>query len=188
MSYVSPLPVAAAVLTSLRGQRTNPITGAKNTEHRGVDFGVPTGTPVFAAADGKVATSTQDSAAGNYIIADHAGGRRTAYLHLDTRAVRAGETVKAGQQIARSGNTGNSTGPHLHFEVRQKSPAGGADIRLDPLDFLPYTYRVSSKLQQVLGTDTITGGQVGGTVALLLAAGVGAFLYKRHKRKQKVRA
>jgi murein DD-endopeptidase MepM/ murein hydrolase activator NlpD len=95
--------------------------------HQGVDFGTARGTAVRAPADGKVAISTDQyeggARYGKVVVIEHAGGTRSLYAHLDTRLVRPGERVRAGQQIALSGATGKVTGPHLHFEVsRQGAP------------------------------------------------------------------
>ncbi len=98
--------------------------------HTGIDFPVSYGTPVMAATDGTVRTQW-NSAYGNMMIVTAMDGTETWYCHLSTYVLPSGSAVKAGDQIAFSGNSGNSTGPHLHFEVR---PAGGAAI--DPLPWL----------------------------------------------------
>ncbi|MFJ7151900.1 M23 family metallopeptidase [Streptomyces sp. NPDC100445] len=98
--------------------------------HTGIDFPVSYGTTVMAATDGTVSTQW-NSAYGNMLILTSKDGTQTWYCHLSSYRVASGTTVKAGQPIAYSGNSGNSTGPHLHFEVR---PAGGAAI--DPLPWL----------------------------------------------------
>lgn len=87
--------------------------------HTGIDFMASIGTPVYASASGKVVvTSTGWSGGyGNQIVVDHGGGRQTRYAHLNSFAVSSGEEVGKGQVIGYSGNTGRSTGPHLHFEV-----------------------------------------------------------------------
>lgn len=97
--------------------------------HTGIDFPVQYGTPVMAATDGTVRTQW-NSAYGNMAIVTAKDGTETWYCHLSSTKIRSGE-VKAGEVIAYSGNSGNSTGPHLHFEVR---PGGGAAI--DPLPWL----------------------------------------------------
>ncbi|MFF3751141.1 M23 family metallopeptidase [Streptomyces sp. NPDC002018] len=97
--------------------------------HTGIDFPVSYGTPVMAATDGTVRTQ-YNSAYGNMAIVTSPDGTETWYCHLSSTKIRSG-TVKAGDVIAYSGNSGNSTGPHLHFEVR---PAGGSAI--DPLSWL----------------------------------------------------
>ncbi|MGW2489686.1 M23 family metallopeptidase [Streptomyces sp. NPDC001606] len=98
--------------------------------HTGIDFPVAYGTTVMAATDGTV-TTKWNSAYGNMLILTAKDGTQTWYCHLSSYRVPSGTTVKAGDPIAYSGNSGNSTGPHLHFEVR---PAGGAAI--DPLPWL----------------------------------------------------
>ncbi|MER5854249.1 peptidoglycan DD-metalloendopeptidase family protein [Streptomyces sp900105245] len=98
--------------------------------HTGIDFPVSYGTTVMAATDGTVSTKW-NSAYGNMLILTAKDGTETWYCHLSSYRVASGTVVKAGQPIAYSGNSGNSTGPHLHFEVR---PAGGAAI--DPLPWL----------------------------------------------------
>ncbi|MGQ4412662.1 M23 family metallopeptidase, partial [[Kitasatospora] papulosa] len=97
--------------------------------HTGIDFPVSYGTPVMAATDGTVRTQW-NSAYGNMAIVTAADGTETWYCHLSTTKIRSG-SVKAGDVIAYSGNSGNSTGPHLHFEVR---PGGGSAI--DPMPWL----------------------------------------------------
>ncbi|NEA47953.1 transglycosylase family protein [Streptomyces sp. SID10815] len=101
--------------------------------HTGVDFEVPTGTSVHAAAAGHVVSAGWGGAYGYQVVIRHADGRYTQYAHLSAISVRAGQTVGAGQRIGRSGATGNVTGPHLHFEVRT-GPGFGSDI--DPLAYL----------------------------------------------------
>ncbi|MGW2035070.1 M23 family metallopeptidase [Streptomyces argyrophylli] len=98
--------------------------------HTGIDFPVSYGTTVMAATDGTV-TTKWNSAYGNMMIVTAKDGTETWYCHLSSYSVASGTTVKAGQPIGHSGNSGNSTGPHLHFEVR---PAGGSAI--DPLPWL----------------------------------------------------
>ncbi|MGW0209938.1 peptidoglycan DD-metalloendopeptidase family protein [Streptomyces sp. NPDC003233] len=98
--------------------------------HTGIDFPVSYGTTVMAATDGVVSTKW-NSAYGNMMIVTAKDGTQTWYCHLSSYRVASGTSVKAGEPIAYSGNSGNSTGPHLHFEVR---PAGGAAI--DPLPWL----------------------------------------------------
>ncbi|MFD5405136.1 transglycosylase family protein [Streptomyces griseorubiginosus] len=101
--------------------------------HTGVDFAVPTGTTVKAVAAGKVVASGWGGSFGYQVVIRHGDGRYTQYAHLSAISVKAGQTVGAGQRIGRSGSTGNSTGPHLHFEVRS-APGFGSDI--DPVAYL----------------------------------------------------
>ncbi|MFD5148741.1 peptidoglycan DD-metalloendopeptidase family protein [Streptomyces sp. NPDC058401] len=95
--------------------------------HTGIDFAVSTGTPVRAAAAGTVVSSGWQGAYGNAVVIKHDDGRYTLSAHLSSATASEGERVSAGEQIGRSGNTGNSTGPHLHFEVRS-SNSYGADV------------------------------------------------------------
>ena len=104
----------------------NPIPGSIFTQgihgYNGVDFGAPIGTPVKAAASGTVIIAkggnTYNGGYGNYIVIEHSNGTQTLYAHLSKTETSVGDTVKQGEEIAKSGNTGKSTGPHLHFEVR----------------------------------------------------------------------
>ncbi|MFZ3496901.1 peptidoglycan DD-metalloendopeptidase family protein [Streptomyces sp. 5.8] len=95
--------------------------------HTGIDFAVSTGTPVRAAAAGTVVSSGWQGAYGNAVVIKHDDGRYTLSAHLSSATASEGERVSAGEQVGRSGNTGNSTGPHLHFEVRS-SNSYGADV------------------------------------------------------------
>ncbi len=100
--------------------------------HDGIDIAAPEGTPIVAAADGEVLYSgDQKTGYGNLIIVRHAGDFITVYAHNSENLVREGEQVKQGQAIARVGQTGRATGPHLHFEMRE-----GVKPR-NPLFFLP---------------------------------------------------
>ena len=105
------------ITSQFNPHRRHPVTG-KVRPHNGTDFGVPVGTPVYAPADGVVERCTYQSAAGYYIVIKHQGAYSTVYMHLSKILVKPGQTVKANQRIALSGNTGRSTGPHLHYELR----------------------------------------------------------------------
>lgn len=97
-------------------RRRNPVTG-RVAPHKGVDFSMPVGTPVIAPADGVVVkVSYQAGGAGRYIMLRHGREYQTVYMHLSKPLVKQGQSVKKGQRIALSGNTGRSTGPHLHYE------------------------------------------------------------------------
>lgn len=104
------------------GYRIHPITG-KNKLHAGVDVPVGIGTPVYAAADGTVMTSGTVQGYGTTVIIMHGSNLSSLYGHLSSTTVSVGQSVKKGDLIAYSGNTGNSTGPHLHFEVRENGVA-----------------------------------------------------------------
>ena len=110
-----PLLFNARVSSPYNPRRLHPIT-KRVRPHNGVDFGVPTGTPVIAPSDGVVEhVAFQARGAGRYIKVRH-GHITTVYMHLSKPLVRAGQSVKKGERIALSGNTGGSTGPHLHYE------------------------------------------------------------------------
>jgi len=100
--------------------------------HTGIDFTVPENTKVYAAFHGVVVAAGWGGAYGNQIVLHH-DGVYTQYAHLKTISVKEGQTVVSGQEIGRSGSTGNSTGAHLHFEVRT-GPKYGSDI--DPMKYL----------------------------------------------------
>lgn len=104
------------ISSSFNLRRKHPITG-RISPHRGTDFAMRTGTPVASPADGRVVKATHQSLAGNYIVIRHDNGYKTRYMHLSKRLVSEGDRVSMGQKIALSGNTGRSTGPHLHYEV-----------------------------------------------------------------------
>ena len=111
-------PIAYGRMSSGFGMRNHPILGYTKM-HKGVDFAAPRGTPVFAAADGKIERAGVFSSYGNYVKIRHNSKMATAYAHLQRFApgIRPGSRVKQGQVIAYVGTTGRSTGPHLHFEV-----------------------------------------------------------------------
>ncbi|MCF7824362.1 MAG: M23 family metallopeptidase [Candidatus Marinimicrobia bacterium] len=110
-------PVNRGYLTSSFGVRADPWT-RKPRMHDGQDFGVLTGTPVYATADGVVKARNGKTGYGNTVILDHGYGIKTIYAHLSRYVVKPGDNVKRGDLIAYSGSTGRSTGPHLHYEVR----------------------------------------------------------------------
>jgi murein DD-endopeptidase MepM/ murein hydrolase activator NlpD len=101
--------------------------------HTGIDFPVPTGTSVKSVASGSVVSAGWGGSYGYQVVVRHADGRYSQYAHLSAISVRDGQSVSAGQRIGRSGSTGNSSGPHLHFEVRT-GPGFGSDV--DPVAYL----------------------------------------------------
>lgn len=96
--------------------RVNPVT-RRVAAHNGVDFSMPVGTPVLAVGDGEVLIAKYSGAAGNYVAIRHGRQYTTRYMHLKKLLVKPGQKVKRGERIALSGNTGRSTGPHLHYEM-----------------------------------------------------------------------
>ena len=117
VSVPTGMPLHDATLTSDFGMRTHPILGSRRN-HKGVDLAQPSGTPVYATADGIVSRAEPFSTYGNYIQIEHGGELQTRFGHLSGFAVFAGEQVHKGQLIGYVGSTGRSTGPHLHYEVR----------------------------------------------------------------------
>ncbi len=118
------------VITSKFGPRIHPISGEPDF-HQGIDIEVPEGTDVYASCPGRVLVAGRHSGYGLYVVLEHSNGYRTLYGHLSEIGVYRGQFVEGGQRIARSGNTGNSTGPHLHFEILQYGRP------LNPLAILP---------------------------------------------------
>lgn len=107
----------SGTLTSKYGPRVHPITGA-NGFHTGIDIANSTGTPIYASKSGTVVEARTMNGYGKTIIIDHGGGYQTLYAHNSSLSVTKGQKVQRGQTIAKMGSTGNSTGPHLHFEIR----------------------------------------------------------------------
>lgn len=103
-------------VTSVFGSRISPFTGLKHS-HRGIDIANRLGTPVVATADGRVSKIGRDANIGRYVNIDHGYGIRTVYGHLSRTFVKTGQRVKRGQKIGALGNTGRSTGAHLHYAV-----------------------------------------------------------------------
>ncbi|MBU8896036.1 M23 family peptidase [Corallococcus sp. H22C18031201] len=153
-------PLKYAHVTSGYGSRFHPVLQyVKN--HNGVDYGTPIGTPVWAVADGTVVQAGNAGAAGNMVVLRHSNGFETQYMHLSgfAQGVRAGLRVSQKQVIAYSGNTGRSTGPHLHFGLKRggqyTNPLTQKFPRADPLpkaqlpDFLAKTHELAQQLQAV---------------------------------------
>ena len=125
------LPVTGAAISSGFGWRVHPITGQRKL-HKGIDFAAPTGTPIFAAAEGVVTyAGWTDDGYGNVVELRHQNGELTLYAHTNKVYVAKGQTINKGQAIAEVGSTGRSTGPHLHFEIQ---PDGRTAV--DPMDYL----------------------------------------------------
>jgi murein DD-endopeptidase MepM/ murein hydrolase activator NlpD len=129
VSIPSRMPLESMVLTSSYGMRNHPIL-RKRAQHKGVDLAAPTGSPVYATADGIVAKAEWFGSYGNYIQIEHGGELQTRFGHLSGYAVQAGDRVHKGDLIGYVGTTGRSTGPHLHYEVRVAGEA------VDPIPYL----------------------------------------------------
>jgi len=122
-------PVNAGYNSSSFGWRVDPFTG-QMAFHEGLDFVAEVGTPIYAAASGIVTAAERTPDYGNIVKVDHGDGVETRYAHASRLLVKAGQRVEKGQLIAEIGNTGRSTGAHLHFEVRHNGAA------LDPRRYL----------------------------------------------------
>ena len=143
-SLLLPL-IGSSVNTSGFGWRLHPLLGAWRL-HAGEDLAAPEGTPVVAALSGKVVSSGLAGGYGLAVEVEHQRPlRRSLYGHLSELYVEAGDVVRQGEVIGRVGSTGLSTGPHLHFELRE--PAAGGWVAIDPGDFDPG--------QGLKGTDAI---------------------------------
>lgn len=117
VSIPSIMPVNNSRMSSGFGMRSHPVRGGRRM-HKGIDLAAPTGTPVYATADGMVTLARSGRGYGLYIKLDHGAELETRYAHLSRIAVAVGERVRKGEVIGYVGSTGWSTGPHLHYEVR----------------------------------------------------------------------
>lgn len=115
--FVWPAP-SSTKITSYYGNRVHPIYGVTRF-HSGLDLAAPMGSPILAAANGVVVAADYNSSMGNYVMIDHGDGLFTIYMHSSMLECSKGDKVTAGQEIAKVGSTGASTGPHLHFSVRK---------------------------------------------------------------------
>ncbi len=119
-------------LTTIRILVGSPFGARWGKPHEGIDLPAPVGTPVFAAADGRVVyAGAAIRGYGNLVVLKHAGDLLTAYAHNSVLLVSQGQSVRAGDRIALVGQSGHATGPHLHFEVRS------GQIPRDPMSYLP---------------------------------------------------
>jgi murein DD-endopeptidase MepM/ murein hydrolase activator NlpD len=148
-------PVETRTISSAWGPRVRTMTTVVKTpagnkrvsrpytsSHRGIDFTAPLGHGVYAALDGRVSRSERGRALGNFVVIDHGNGVETVYGHNSANLVRVGDTVLRGQIIARVGNTGHSTGPHVHFEVRLDGR------QVNPLPMLNDTEAISAEMSE----------------------------------------
>jgi murein DD-endopeptidase MepM/ murein hydrolase activator NlpD len=122
LGFLFRFPLPHGIISSGFGVRVNPVTG-HTAMHHGIDLAAPMGTEVYAARDGRVSASGVDPILGQYVIIEHEGGWQTVYGHLSLRLVRLNDRVESGMIIGHVGSTGQSTGPHLHFEVRNHGDA-----------------------------------------------------------------
>jgi len=128
--FLFPLPAGQGIwISSPYGYRNHPVDGVYKF-HYGVDFAANTGTPIYATKSGIVLVATYGEWNGNYVKLQHEDGSLSYYLHLDTFAVKKGDSVKQGQKLGTVGSTGKSTGPHLHFEIKIN------DKNVNPMDYV----------------------------------------------------
>ncbi len=130
MDHIPTLWPCSGYVASGFGWRRDPVIPGRYEFHEGIDIAAPYGTPVYAAASGKVIAAWWNGGYGRTVIIDHGNGLRTVYAHLLKIDVKVGQVVKKGQKIGEVGSTGRSTGPHLHFEVRVWG------VPVDPMRYL----------------------------------------------------
>ncbi|MXO91559.1 M23 family metallopeptidase [Pontixanthobacter aquaemixtae] len=136
VSIPSRMPLDGSYMSSGYGMRTHPVTGGRR-RHKGIDLAAPTGTPIYATADGTVSRASRFSSYGLYVSMEHGAGLQTRFAHMSRIAVADGQRVRKGEIIGYVGSTGRSTGPHLHYEVR-----------IDGKAVNPVPYMVESQAQQ----------------------------------------
>lgn len=142
------MPITADHVGSVFGRRIDPIAGI-GALHEGIDFVADSGTPVFASAGGVVQTAEYHPQYGNLIEIDHGNDFSSRYAHLSKINVKPGQIVKRGQLIAASGNTGRSTGPHLHFEVRFKG------VAQNPARFLQQNTQMALNVPDAIALESV---------------------------------
>ncbi|WP_457808317.1 peptidoglycan DD-metalloendopeptidase family protein [Kushneria sp. EE4] len=145
-------------------KRRHPVTG-RVSPHKGTDFAMPVGSSVRAPADGRVTKVVSHPLAGKYIVITHDNGYQTRYLHLSKPEVKPGQRVKMGEEIAKSGNTGRSTGAHLHYEIiangsqvnamRVKLPGGRALSGQELASFKTESKELLAKLESADNTRAV---------------------------------
>jgi murein DD-endopeptidase MepM/ murein hydrolase activator NlpD len=167
-------PINGARLTSGYGSRVHPVLGYTRV-HEGVDFGAPIGTPILAAGDGVVTRASAMGGYGNVVDISHDGTWSTRYGHISrfSAGLRPGDRVKQGDVIAFVGNTGRSTGPHLHFEVRRNGqainplgvgvPTGQALPAEQLARFNAFRARIDSMRRDAIGSTSIAQSGSGTT-------------------------
>ena len=145
------MPLEGARLTSGFGMRTHPVLGARRG-HRGIDLASPTGTPIYATANGTVSRADWFSSYGLFIALDHGANLETRYGHLSRLNVAEGQDVKKGDLIGYVGSTGRSTGPHLHYEVRI------AGMAVNPVPYMQGDAWTGTLVTHEVDDETAKGG------------------------------
>ena len=143
-----------APTTSRFGWRTHPLTGSRRF-HSGIDIGAPSGTPVVATATGTVISAGWNGGYGKAIVIQHNDSQQTLYGHLSEISVQPGQQITQGSVIGLVGSTGNSTGPHLHFETR--SPGGSGWVAVDPTQDIQYAVDNLRRSMPYAGKDNPQG-------------------------------
>lgn len=144
----SRMPLAGARMSSGYGMRKHPVL-RKRARHSGVDLAAPTGTPIYATANGIVTRANRFSSYGLYVSIDHGADLETRYAHMSRIAVSDGERVRKGDVIGYVGSTGRSTGPHLHYEVRVDG------VAVNPI---PYMVETDVQIAMDAGQGAIAAG------------------------------
>ena len=167
-----------APITSEYGWRMHPIYGYPKW-HNGVDLGIPEGSPIFASSSGRIKTVNPDPTvpSGIFIVLDHQNGMSSSYSHLSEVVVNKGEFVPQGALIGLSGNTGSSTGAHLHWVVRDPPKSERPKGDVNPLNYLRGNYRLKKG-------GYIKGGAPPALLGILVAAGAGYWIYKKARKKK----
>lgn len=147
VSPICPVPGSYHISSSF-GRRTDPVYG-RTAFHEGIDFAMPSGNSIYSTADGVVVKVRHEFFGyGNSVMVDHGFGYKTRYAHMSRIAVHEGDTVKRGSYLGASGNTGKSTGPHLHYEVLYKdrpvNPANYFDLKMDPEEYMALVNKVQN--------------------------------------------
>lgn len=149
ISIPSRMPVDNARLSSSYGMRTHPVLGGRRN-HSGIDLAAPTGTPIYATADGIVSRADRSRTYGLVTYIEHGAQVQTRYAHMSRMVVADGQAVKKGDVIGYVGSTGRSTGPHLHYEVRISGRAVN-----------PMPYMAETDAQRAFALVTGEGGRGG---------------------------
>ena len=141
-------------LSSSFGYRTDPFT-KKSKFHSGVDFAMKPGNPVYATGDGVVeSVKFEFFGYGNSVVIDHGFGYKTRYAHLKSISVMEGMTLKRGECIGQTGNSGRSSGPHLHYEViykgRQINPYNYYDLTISPEEYQSMVRETEATSEKIL--------------------------------------
>lgn len=148
------------ISSSFNPKRKHPVTG-RISPHNGTDFATPIGTPVYSTGDGKVILTKNHPYAGKYIVIQHGSSYKTRYLHLSRILVKKGQSISRGQRIALSGNTGRSTGPHLHYEfIIRNKPVNAMKAKIPMASSVPkkemndFRLRIA-KFNELLGSKQV---------------------------------